>query len=61
MAVFERIGGETVWEGRMVQLRVDRFRYVDGEQAEREIVVHPGAVAVLARHGDRLLLVRQPR
>ncbi len=58
---FERIGGETLWEGRIASVRVDRFRYEDGEEAEREIVAHPGAVVVLARDGGRLYLVRQPR
>jgi 8-oxo-dGTP pyrophosphatase MutT (NUDIX family) len=61
VASFERIGGRTAWEGKLSTVRVDRFRYDDGEEAEREIVVHPGAVAVVARDGDRLLLVRQPR
>ena len=45
--LMERIGGEVVWEGRHHRVRVDRFRYDDGEEAEREIVEHPGAV------GDR--------
>jgi 8-oxo-dGTP pyrophosphatase MutT (NUDIX family) len=58
---FERIGSETAWEGRIAGVRVDRFRYDDGEEAEREIVTHPGAVAVVAHDGERLYLVRQPR
>jgi 8-oxo-dGTP pyrophosphatase MutT (NUDIX family) len=58
---FERIGGEMVWEGRIAKVRVDRFRYDDGEEADREIVTHPGAVAVLAHDGERLYMVRQPR
>jgi 8-oxo-dGTP pyrophosphatase MutT (NUDIX family) len=58
---FERIEGETVWEGRIAKVRVDRFRYEDGEEADREIVVHPGAVAVVAHDGERLYMVRQPR
>src|SRR5919197_6617900 len=57
----ERIGGEVVWEGRIAKVRVERFRYDDGEEAEREIVEHPGAVAVVAHDGERLYLVRQPR
>ena len=61
MAEFERIGGEVAWEGKLATVRVDRFRYDDGEEAEREIVAHPGAVAVLAVDGDALILVRQPR
>jgi 8-oxo-dGTP pyrophosphatase MutT (NUDIX family) len=58
---FERIGSETAWEGRIATVRVDRFRYDDGEEADREIVAHPGAVGVVAHDGDRLYLVRQPR
>ena len=58
---FERIDSEKVWEGRIATVRVDRFRYEDGEQAEREIVEHPGAVAVVAHDGEVLYLVRQPR
>ena len=58
---FERVGSETAWEGRITSVRVDRFRYEDGGEAEREIVVHPGAVAVVAHDGETLYLVRQPR
>jgi ADP-ribose pyrophosphatase len=57
----ERVGGETVWKGHIGSVRVDRFRYDDGEEADREIVAHPGAVAVLAHDGKRLFMVRQPR
>jgi ADP-ribose pyrophosphatase len=57
----ERIGGEVVWEGRIGKVRVDRFRYEDGEEAEREIVEHPDAVGVVAHDGETLYLVRQPR
>ena len=58
---FERIGGEEVWSGKIATVRVDRFRYDDGEEAEREIVQHPGAVAVVAHDGETLYLVKQPR
>ena len=57
----ERIGGEVVWEGRITKVRIDRFRYDDGEEAEREIVEHPGAVGVVAHDGETVYLVRQPR
>jgi 8-oxo-dGTP pyrophosphatase MutT (NUDIX family) len=58
---FERVGSETVWQGRIGTVRVDTFRYDDGEQAEREVIAHPGAVAVVAHDGERVFLVRQPR
>jgi ADP-ribose pyrophosphatase len=58
---FERIGSETAFEGRIAKVRIDRFRYDDGGEAEREIVEHPGSVAIVAHDGERLFLVRQPR
>jgi 8-oxo-dGTP pyrophosphatase MutT (NUDIX family) len=57
----ERVGGRIAWEGKIATVRVDRFRYGDGEEAEREIVAHPGSVAVVAFDGERVFLVRQPR
>src|SRR5688500_20261794 len=57
----ERIDGEVVWEGKIGRVRVDRFRYDDGEEAEREVVEHPGAVGVVAHDGETLYMVRQPR
>ena len=58
---FERIGGETAFDGKIAKVRVDKFRYDDGEEADREIVEHPGAVAVVAHDGERVYLVKQPR
>ena len=57
----ERIGGKVVWEGKIATVRIDRFRYDDGKEAEREIVEHPGAAGVVAHDGERVYLVRQPR
>jgi 8-oxo-dGTP pyrophosphatase MutT (NUDIX family) len=58
---FERVGSEEVWSGRIASVRNDRFRHADGEVVDREIVSHPGAVAVVAHDGEHLWLVRQPR
>jgi 8-oxo-dGTP pyrophosphatase MutT (NUDIX family) len=60
-ADFERIDSETLLEGKIATVRRDRFRYADGEEADREIVSHPGAVAVVAHDGEHVWLVRQPR
>jgi 8-oxo-dGTP pyrophosphatase MutT (NUDIX family) len=57
----ERIGSKTVYEGVIAGVRVDEFRHEDGSTSEREVVVHPGAVAMIA-HDERVLyMVRQPR
>jgi 8-oxo-dGTP pyrophosphatase MutT (NUDIX family) len=58
---FEPLGGRTVYEGRIVTLRIERFRFPDGEEVEREIVRHQGAVGVLVHDDTDLFLVRQPR
>jgi ADP-ribose pyrophosphatase len=58
---FERLGGETVYAGRLVDVRIERFRHADGEEVTREIVRHRGAVGVVAYDAAQVWLVRQPR
>lgn len=58
---FERIGSETAWEGKIARVRIERFRHADGEEVTREVVGHPGAVAVVAHDETNVWLVRQPR
>jgi ADP-ribose diphosphatase len=58
---FERIASDEIWQGHIGGVRVDTFRYDDGEEATREIVTHPGAVTVLPFDGEHVWLVRQPR
>jgi 8-oxo-dGTP pyrophosphatase MutT (NUDIX family) len=58
---FEPLGGETVYHGRIVDVRVERFRHADGEEVTREIVRHAGAVGMLAYDEQVVWLVRQPR
>ena len=58
---FEHIGGETVYEGNIVTLRIERYRYADGDEVERETVRHDGAAAIIAHDDTHLYLVRQPR
>lgn len=58
---FERTGSDEIWSGRIAGVRVETWRHEDGEEVEREVVSHPGAVAVVVHDGERLYLVRQPR
>ena len=58
---FKRTATEQIWQGRIAGVRVDTFRYDDGEEAKREIVSHPGAVTILPFDGEHVWLVRQPR
>src|SRR3954453_20672600 len=57
----ERIDSKKVYEGKIATVRVDEFRYPDGSTAVREVIGHPGAVAVIAYDERFLYLVRQPR
>lgn len=58
---FTRIGSNEIWNGRIASVREDRFRYDDGDEAEREIVSLQGAVGVVAHDGECVYLVEQPR
>jgi 8-oxo-dGTP pyrophosphatase MutT (NUDIX family) len=58
---FEPLDGRTIYEGRIVTLRLERFRFADGDEVEREIVRHKGAAAVVVHDEEHLFLVRQPR
>jgi ADP-ribose pyrophosphatase len=58
---FEPLGGQSIYKGRIVELAVERFRFADGEEVEREVVHHSGAAAAVAHDDEHLYLVRQPR
>ncbi len=57
----ERIDSRTTHDGEQISVRIDEFRYQDGSTAEREVVVHPGAVAIVAHDDEVVFMVRQPR
>jgi ADP-ribose pyrophosphatase len=56
-----KVAERTVYEGRVIDLRVETVEFPDGSRHEREIVEHRGAVAIVALDGDEILLVRQHR
>ncbi len=60
-AGFETLSSEPAFRGKL--LRVDRLevRAPDGSTVVRELVTHPGSVAVLPRDGDDVVLLRQMR
>jgi len=56
------VASQRVYEGRLISVRVDTVRLENGRLTKREIVEHPGAVAVVALdEEDNVLLVRQFR
>ena len=53
---------ETLYQGKVFQLRRDIVVEPGGVQAERDVIVHPGSVVVLPVFPDgRVLLIRQYR
>ncbi len=56
------VSSKPAFSGRMLQLTVDTIRLPNGMTAEREVVAHPGAIAVLPVLEDgRIVLVAQYR
>jgi len=50
-----------IYDGKIISLQVDEVRLPNGATATREIVKHPGAVAVLALHEGKMIVVEQFR
>jgi ADP-ribose diphosphatase len=55
------VESRVVYTGGYLTFRVDTIEDPDGGRHSREIVVHPGAVAIVALDGEDLLMVRQFR
>lgn len=59
---FEVSASETVYSGAILALRLDEVVMPGGRSAQREVVEHHGAVAVVARGDDgRIAMIRQYR
>jgi len=58
----QTLSSSYLYRGRIINVRQDRVRNSAGKEAFREVVEHPGAVAVLALDRDeKVVLVRQHR
>ena len=58
----ERLSGKHVFKGRIIDLEVDQIQLPDGHNSIREVINHPGGVAIAAlNERDELLMVRQFR
>jgi ADP-ribose pyrophosphatase len=56
------VSSAELFRGRLVTVRTDKVRMPDNQVAERDVVIHPGAVAVLALDdAQQVLLIRQYR
>jgi ADP-ribose pyrophosphatase len=58
----ETVASTRAFKGSLINVRVDRVRLADGTESRREVVEHPGAVAVLPFLDERnIVLERQFR
>lgn len=57
----EKVGGVTVYDGKILKVNVDKVRLGDGSLSTREEVVHNGGVGVLTVKDGKVLLVKQFR
>ena len=58
---FRQISEDTVFDGKIIRVAVGDFVSPSGTIVTRELVRHPGAVAVVAIVGDHVVMVRQYR
>lgn len=58
---FEPLDEDLIYEGYVMTISKGRFRAPDGTVFERDVMRHPGAVAVLPLDGDEVVLLRQYR
>ena len=61
MSEFRPAGASVEWQGAFIRAGVERFRYDDGAEVQRDKVWHPGAVGILAYDEAQVWLTRQPR
>jgi ADP-ribose diphosphatase len=57
----ETTARRVIYAGRYITFRLDTLRDPEGGLHDREVVDHPGAVAILPLDGEDLLMVRQFR
>lgn len=55
------LSSKTVYKGRIFDIISDKVELSDGLIRNREIIVHPGGVVILAQNGSKILLVKQFR
>jgi 8-oxo-dGTP pyrophosphatase MutT (NUDIX family) len=57
----ELLDSRLAYEGYGVDVEIRRYRRVDGTEVERQVIDHPGSVAILAHDDEFVYLVAQPR
>ena len=57
----ELLDSKTTYEGFAANVAVKRYRRAGGTEVERQVIEHPGSVAILAHDEEVVYVVRQPR
>jgi 8-oxo-dGTP pyrophosphatase MutT (NUDIX family) len=57
----ELLDSKTAYEGVVADVVVKRYRRAGGGVVERQVIEHPGSVAILAHDDEVVYVVRQPR
>jgi 8-oxo-dGTP pyrophosphatase MutT (NUDIX family) len=57
----ELLDSEVAYEGFGVDVQIRHYRRVDGTEVERQVIEHPGSVAIAAHDDQFVYLVAQPR
>jgi 8-oxo-dGTP pyrophosphatase MutT (NUDIX family) len=57
----ELLDSRVAYEGYGVDVEIRRYRRADGTEVERQVIDHPGSVAILAHDDEFVYLVAQPR
>jgi ADP-ribose pyrophosphatase len=56
------LSSQTIYEGKIISLRLEEVELPDGNRAKRELVQHPGAVALIPITNEgKIILVKQYR
>jgi 8-oxo-dGTP pyrophosphatase MutT (NUDIX family) len=57
----ELLDSKWAYEGHIASVAIKRYRRAGGTEVERQVIEHPGSVAILAHDEKAVYLVRQPR
>lgn len=57
----ELLDSKLVYEGYGVDVEIRRYRRTDGTEVTRQVIDHPGSVAIVAHDDEFVYLVAQPR
>jgi ADP-ribose pyrophosphatase len=57
----ELLDSKRAYAGYGVNVEIRRYRRVDGTEVERQVIEHPGSVAIAAYDEEAVYLVAQPR